>query len=65
MDRQLLWGGALLVTPVLEPGKVEVTGYFPAGTWYHLQAVSPGSLTPGDWETKGVPPSWPVGGVGW
>ncbi|XP_037013855.2 lysosomal alpha-glucosidase [Artibeus jamaicensis] len=49
VDRQLLWGAALLVTPVLEPGKVEVTGYFPAGTWYNLQAVSLealGSLPP-------------------
>lgn len=42
MDRQLLWGAALLITPVLEAGKVEVTGYFPPGTWYDLQAVSPG-----------------------
>lgn len=41
MDRQLLWGSALLITPVLEPGKTEVTGYFPEGTWYNLQMVSP------------------------
>lgn len=40
VDRQLLWGEALLITPVLEAGKAEVTGYFPAGTWYDLQAVS-------------------------
>lgn len=40
MDRQLLWGAALLITPVLEPGKTEVTGYFPEGTWYNLQMVS-------------------------
>lgn len=46
VDRQLLWGEALLITPVLEAGKVEVTGYFPSGTWYDLQAVSPGSLSP-------------------
>lgn len=41
VDRQLLWGEALLITPVLEAGQVEVTGYFPAGTWYDLQTVSP------------------------
>lgn len=41
MDRQLLWGPALLITPVLEPGKTEVTGYFPKGVWYNLQMVSP------------------------
>ncbi|ERE69027.1 lysosomal alpha-glucosidase-like protein [Cricetulus griseus] len=39
VDRQLLWGSALLITPVLEPGKTEVTGYFPEGTWYNLQMV--------------------------
>ncbi|MBZ3891739.1 Lysosomal alpha-glucosidase [Sciurus carolinensis] len=39
LDRQLLWGEALLITPVLEPGKDEVTGYFPSGTWYNLQLV--------------------------
>ncbi|KAM9597098.1 lysosomal alpha-glucosidase [Trichechus inunguis] len=49
VDRQLLWGEALLITPVLEPGKTEVTGYLPAGTWYNLQTVSMdalGSLPP-------------------
>lgn len=50
VDRQLLWGAALLITPVLEAGKVEVTGYFPAGTWYDLQTVSPAG-------PRGVPPS--------
>ncbi|XP_060242269.1 lysosomal alpha-glucosidase isoform X1 [Meriones unguiculatus] len=49
VDRQLLWGSALLITPVLEPGKTEVTGYFPKGTWYNLQMVpveALGSLPP-------------------
>ncbi|KAK1330757.1 hypothetical protein QTO34_008695 [Cnephaeus nilssonii] len=49
VDRQLLWGEALLITPVLEAGHVEVTGYFPAGTWYDLQTVpveALGSLPP-------------------
>ncbi|NWH68239.1 LYAG glucosidase, partial [Geococcyx californianus] len=36
VDRQLMWGGGLLVTPVLEAGKNKVSGYFPAGTWYSL-----------------------------
>lgn len=44
VDRQLLWGPALLITPVLEPGKTEVTGYFPKGTWYNMQVVSVDSL---------------------
>uniref|UniRef100_A0A8D0GY36 Lysosomal alpha-glucosidase n=1 Tax=Sphenodon punctatus TaxID=8508 RepID=A0A8D0GY36_SPHPU len=34
IDRQLMWGAALLVTPVLEAGKTDVSGYFPLGTWY-------------------------------
>ncbi|NWU48360.1 LYAG glucosidase, partial [Dromas ardeola] len=39
VDRQLLWGGGLLVTPVLEAGMTKVSGYFPAGTWYSLAGV--------------------------
>ncbi|NXD84177.1 LYAG glucosidase, partial [Halcyon senegalensis] len=40
VDRQLLWGGGLLVTPVLEAGKTKVSGYFPVGTWYSLAGDS-------------------------
>ncbi|NXL59543.1 LYAG glucosidase, partial [Chordeiles acutipennis] len=40
VDRQLLWGGGLLITPVLEPGKTKVSGYFPVGTWYSLAGDS-------------------------
>ncbi|NXK12497.1 LYAG glucosidase, partial [Herpetotheres cachinnans] len=40
VDRQLMWGGGLLITPVLEPGKTKVSGYFPAGTWYSLAGES-------------------------
>ena len=29
-------GSELLVTPVLEQGADNVTGHFPAGTWYSL-----------------------------
>uniref|UniRef100_A0A8B9UB40 Lysosomal alpha-glucosidase n=1 Tax=Anas zonorhyncha TaxID=75864 RepID=A0A8B9UB40_9AVES len=39
VDRQLLWGRGLLVTPVLEAGQTKVSGYFPAGTWYSLAGV--------------------------
>ncbi|XP_074081090.1 LOW QUALITY PROTEIN: lysosomal alpha-glucosidase-like [Macrotis lagotis] len=39
LDRQFLWGEVLLITPVLEAGKTEVNGYFPAGTWYPLLEV--------------------------
>ncbi|KAG8565047.1 hypothetical protein GDO81_012689 [Engystomops pustulosus] len=37
IDRQFLWGDALLISPVLEQGKTEVSGYFPAVSWYVLQ----------------------------
>ncbi|XP_051686446.2 lysosomal alpha-glucosidase [Oryctolagus cuniculus] len=49
VDRQLLWGAALLITPVLQAGQVNVTGYFPSGTWYPLHTVpieALGSLPP-------------------
>lgn len=61
MDRQLLWGPALLITPVLEPGKTEVTGYFPKGMWYDLQMVSLGvPLYTGMVGTRLATHSWPV-----
>ncbi|XP_067570836.1 lysosomal alpha-glucosidase isoform X2 [Pseudorca crassidens] len=69
VDRQLLWGEALLITPVLKAGKVEVTGYFPHSTWYDLRTVPVeafGSLPPpapltsaihseGQWVTLSAP----------
>ncbi|XP_066470910.1 lysosomal alpha-glucosidase isoform X2 [Tiliqua scincoides] len=36
VDRQFMWGEGLLITPVLESGKMKVSGYFPSGTWYNL-----------------------------
>ncbi|XP_077980261.1 lysosomal alpha-glucosidase-like [Glandiceps talaboti] len=34
IDKQFLWGEALLITPVLEKGATSVKGYFPKGIWY-------------------------------
>lgn len=34
VDRQLLWGPAFLITPVLEDGYTNVDGYFPDARWY-------------------------------
>ncbi|XP_070581151.1 lysosomal alpha-glucosidase-like [Ptychodera flava] len=34
IDKQFLWGEALLITPVLQLSVVQVTGYFPKDTWY-------------------------------
>ena len=37
VDRQFMVGGALLVTPALDPGVDTVRGHFPGGTtWYDL-----------------------------
>ncbi|XP_040845744.1 lysosomal alpha-glucosidase [Ochotona curzoniae] len=69
VDQQLLWGQALLVTPVLQAGKVNVTGYFPAGTWYPLHTMplevlgslpplappSPAIHSEGQWMTLSAP----------
>ena len=33
IDKQFMWGNALLITPVLTQGATSVTGYFPAGVW--------------------------------
>lgn len=54
MDRQLLWGGGLLITPVLEAGQTKVSGYFPAGTWYSLTGVGAPALP---WHLVPVPAS--------
>ncbi|OQV19546.1 Sucrase-isomaltase, intestinal, partial [Hypsibius exemplaris] len=37
IDRQFMWGDALLVTPVLEPDVSTVKGYFPDGDWYDFE----------------------------
>ncbi|XP_017279452.1 maltase-glucoamylase, intestinal [Kryptolebias marmoratus] len=34
IHRQFLWGPALLITPVLDKGVTEVTGYIPNARWY-------------------------------
>ncbi|XP_068119695.1 lysosomal alpha-glucosidase-like [Hyperolius riggenbachi] len=54
IDRQLLWGEALLITPVLEQGKTEVNGYFPSGTWYALETGSQ-LCSHGQWVTLPAP----------
>lgn len=36
VDRQFMLGPGLLISPVLEEGKVEVEAYFPQGLWYNF-----------------------------
>jgi lysosomal alpha-glucosidase len=36
IDQQFLWGSALLISPVLQQGKIEVNAYFPADRWYDI-----------------------------
>nr|XP_039250165.1 maltase-glucoamylase, intestinal-like [Styela clava] len=35
IDRQFLWGSALLITAVVEEDATAVTGYFPSARWYN------------------------------
>uniref|UniRef100_A0A8C6XHF7 P-type domain-containing protein n=1 Tax=Naja naja TaxID=35670 RepID=A0A8C6XHF7_NAJNA len=41
IDRQLLWGPGLLITPVLDPGVDKVTAYIPDAVWYEYETVTP------------------------
>ncbi|KAF7273588.1 lysosomal alpha-glucosidase-like [Rhynchophorus ferrugineus] len=34
VDSEFLWGGALLIVPVLEEGAISVLAYIPEGVWY-------------------------------
>ncbi|XP_059187897.1 sucrase-isomaltase, intestinal isoform X2 [Centropristis striata] len=39
IDRQFLWGPALLITPVLEEGARTVNGYLPDARWYNYHTA--------------------------
>ncbi|KAM5135362.1 lysosomal alpha-glucosidase-like isoform 1-T2 [Mantella aurantiaca] len=54
VDRQFMWGEALLITPVVEQGKTAVTGYFPAGMWY-CPIRGAGFESKGEWKTLAAP----------
>ncbi|CAG8480957.1 7019_t:CDS:2 [Paraglomus brasilianum] len=41
IDKQFMIGPAVLVTPVLEAGHVDVEGYFPKGIWYDWYTHDP------------------------
>ncbi|CAH1268259.1 MGAM [Branchiostoma lanceolatum] len=40
IDRQFLWGPALLISPVLDQGAMDVTAYFPKARWYDYYSVN-------------------------
>ncbi|KAI8479947.1 hypothetical protein Bbelb_423330 [Branchiostoma belcheri] len=40
IDRQFLWGPALLISPVLDQGEMDVNAYFPKGRWYDYYSVN-------------------------
>ncbi|CAI5765798.1 lysosomal alpha-glucosidase [Podarcis lilfordi] len=54
IDRQLMWGAGVLITPVLEAGKSHVSGYFPSGTWYNL-LVGSAIHSKGQWVLLSAP----------
>lgn len=37
LEEQFMWGPSVLISPVLEAGKVDVDAYFPAGRWYDFE----------------------------
>ncbi|XP_064476914.1 maltase-glucoamylase-like isoform X2 [Ornithodoros turicata] len=39
IDRQFMWGGSLLISPILEEGQKEITYYLPEGRWYDFYSV--------------------------
>lgn len=45
IDKQFLWGPALLISPILEESQVEVNAYLPRGTWYDFYS---GTAVEGD-----------------
>lgn len=46
IDKQFLWGPALLISPVLELGQVSLDAYLPDDVWYDYYTVSHGRNTP-------------------
>jgi len=40
IDKQFLWGPALLISPVLVENEVELEAYMPNATWYDYYTVS-------------------------
>ena len=43
VDKQFLWGPALLISPVLAENQVKLTAYVPNATWYDFYTVSESS----------------------
>ena len=38
MDKQFLVGSELMSTPILEPGNIQITAYFPEGSWFDVMS---------------------------
>ncbi|CAJ0930944.1 unnamed protein product, partial [Mesorhabditis belari] len=51
IDRQFLWGSALMIAPALDPGVTTVRAYFPADRWYSLQDETYGNQMPVGYNT--------------
>lgn len=49
IDSQFLWGDALMVAPVLQPGMSQLWIYLPNDTWYDFVSGAP-MPTPGKWQ---------------
>ncbi|XP_064607330.1 maltase-glucoamylase-like [Liolophura sinensis] len=56
IDRQFMWGPALLISPILEKGQTQLSIYFPASTWYDFYTGESLSDTGGETVTILVGP---------
>lgn len=50
LDRQFMWGPALLITPVFEKHVRSVRAYFPSGVWYDFHSSQKTISRDGRWE---------------
>ncbi|XP_031835185.1 lysosomal alpha-glucosidase isoform X2 [Nomia melanderi] len=55
IDTQFLWGGSLMIVPVLKENEVNVTAYLPRGVWYDFYTKKSLLGGPGKWCTLDAP----------
>ncbi|GLH03610.1 uncharacterized protein GBIM_09481 [Gryllus bimaculatus] len=55
IDKQFLWGPALMIVPVLKWGETFVTGYFPKSIWYNLHTLGPVTAKQQSWHDITAP----------
>ncbi|XP_036102238.1 putative maltase-glucoamylase-like protein FLJ16351 [Molossus molossus] len=54
IDRQFMWGPAILISPVLANNTFEIEAYFPRARWYDYSTAS-GNTSTGEWRVLQAP----------